>query len=374
MAPDRTLNSAWDQLRIHLEWTIGQPSVVLVAAANPVDRADLVERLRTQAQRRGQPIRVYAGEPDEVVAAVTADLPQEGLSVVSLPYGTKQAAARARILGRLNEVRTRLARPGQGALIVLGPSSLAAECVEYAADLWSVRSLYLVVTDALAGPAPDAPMTSTPAAEEVEGLLFARYSLPESVRSAGAGPVLSLLARASRVAGSDLGAARTLALEAARTAPEDSLEQALAFVAAAELHGAAEDDAGLTTDLRHALDVLARQPGADVIGLVDLLDDVAFRYRDLATAELARDASLRLRRELAERLGTPEALRDLSVSLNNVGAVARARGHWDTARTAYEEALDIARKVAALDPSEPAQQLLRWLLDHPPEPPAETTS
>ena len=45
-------------------------------------------------------------------------------------------------------------------------------------------------------------------------------------------------------------------------------------------------------------------------------------------------------------LGTPESRRDLSVSLDNVGRVARARGDWGAAGRAYEESLDLARELA----------------------------
>ncbi len=45
-----------------------------------------------------------------------------------------------------------------------------------------------------------------------------------------------------------------------------------------------------------------------------------------------------IRRRLLARVGeTPEALRDLSVSLNNVGKTAQALGQWDEARQAYQD-------------------------------------
>ena len=47
-------------------------------------------------------------------------------------------------------------------------------------------------------------------------------------------------------------------------------------------------------------------------------------------------------------MGTPESRRDLSVSLNNVGQVAEARGDWDAAQTAYLESLELARVLEDL--------------------------
>jgi hypothetical protein len=43
--------------------------------------------------------------------------------------------------------------------------------------------------------------------------------------------------------------------------------------------------------------------------------------------------------------GTPEALRDLSVSLDNVGLVARAQGDWAQAEAVYRESLDLSRQL-----------------------------
>ena len=55
---------------------------------------------------------------------------------------------------------------------------------------------------------------------------------------------------------------------------------------------------------------------------------------------------LNLSRQLVERLGgTPEALRDLSVSLDNVGQVAEAQGEWAQAESAYREGLALSRQL-----------------------------
>jgi tetratricopeptide (TPR) repeat protein len=63
-------------------------------------------------------------------------------------------------------------------------------------------------------------------------------------------------------------------------------------------------------------------------------------------AEAVYRESLDLRRQLVERLGgTPEALRDLSVSLNNVGDVARVQGEWVQAEAVYRESLDLRRQL-----------------------------
>ncbi len=67
---------------------------------------------------------------------------------------------------------------------------------------------------------------------------------------------------------------------------------------------------------------------------------------DHAAAAEAYQESLAVRRDLAERLKTPEALRDLSVSLDNVGQAAAVRGDHAAAAEAYHESLAVSRDLA----------------------------
>ena len=74
---------------------------------------------------------------------------------------------------------------------------------------------------------------------------------------------------------------------------------------------------------------------------------VARAQGDWSQAEAVYRESLALCRQLADRLGgTPGALRDLSVSLNNVGDVARAQGDWSRAEAVYREGLALSRQLA----------------------------
>jgi len=56
------------------------------------------------------------------------------------------------------------------------------------------------------------------------------------------------------------------------------------------------------------------------------------------------------RSRLADRPETPENLRDLSVSLNNVGNTDQQLGDWQGAREAFTEGLEIARHLAKVLP------------------------
>ena len=71
-------------------------------------------------------------------------------------------------------------------------------------------------------------------------------------------------------------------------------------------------------------------------------------------AEVYQEA-LNLNRLSLQRLGeTPEALRDLSTSFNNLGNVHKALGRLDQAREAYEQGLQIAATLAGNVPDLPA--------------------
>jgi len=56
------------------------------------------------------------------------------------------------------------------------------------------------------------------------------------------------------------------------------------------------------------------------------------------------------RSRLVDHPEDPEALRDLSVSLDNVGKTDQALGDWQQARNAFTEGLEIARSLAAALP------------------------
>ena len=79
------------------------------------------------------------------------------------------------------------------------------------------------------------------------------------------------------------------------------------------------------------------------------LDNVSDTARALGEQDEARrgyEESLAISRKIIEEFGeTPESLRDLSVSLNNVSDTARALGELDEARRGYEESLAISRKI-----------------------------
>ena len=68
-----------------------------------------------------------------------------------------------------------------------------------------------------------------------------------------------------------------------------------------------------------------------------------FRYLNLAQA-----AANKILLWSQQQNDTPESLRDLSVSLDNVGKVAQQQGRWSDAQQSYEESLGIRRRLCDL--------------------------
>ena len=99
---------------------------------------------------------------------------------------------------------------------------------------------------------------------------------------------------------------------------------------------------------------------------LDNVGQVARAQGDWSQAEAVYRESLGLSRQLVERLGgTPEALRDLSISLDYVGQVAQAQGDWSQAEAVYRESLDLRRqRVERLGGTPEALRDLSFSLDY----------
>ena len=341
-----SLQDAWDDLRRHLEWSRGHPSLVFAAASSLTELATLSQRISVFAARGGDEFREVGGSGAEIAGWLTEHLPIAGITVVPLSW--EEAHDRYRVLARVNELRARLARPGQGALIILGPMSLNQEAPYQAADAWAVRSLNVSIGSIGIAGIPPSPVGANEPGETVAGrLIFSGLQVPAAERTAATTAVLDHLARAARLSPTSLSAAKTAATQAVSEAQAGSFDLGLAWLASAELAGLDSDGPCLTEHLTAAITAARGLSPPSRVVLLDAVIAVGLRFGENSAATQASADQLALRRDLAERLATPEALRDLSVSLNNVGAVARARGDWDRAATVYDESLTIARDLAA---------------------------
>jgi tetratricopeptide (TPR) repeat protein len=84
---------------------------------------------------------------------------------------------------------------------------------------------------------------------------------------------------------------------------------------------------------------------------------------NLGAARIAYHECLKLAHRLREaRVAAPQALRDLSIALDSVGETERDLGNLETARNAYRESLELSRRLAQTFPDQPQyQRNLAWI-------------
>ncbi|MDA0740264.1 MAG: hypothetical protein O3A59_15295, partial [Nitrospirae bacterium] len=78
---------------------------------------------------------------------------------------------------------------------------------------------------------------------------------------------------------------------------------------------------------------------------VDILRNVAWSMGQLAEAEIWAKDLFKRTQQLATTLETPEAQRDLSISFDRVGDVAKVRGNYEEAEDFYRQGLAIRRTL-----------------------------
>jgi hypothetical protein len=78
--------------------------------------------------------------------------------------------------------------------------------------------------------------------------------------------------------------------------------------------------------------------------------DSALDRGDLAAAHTIAGQTLDITREHEKSIGSPGALRDLSIALDNVGRVEGDLGNLEAARTAWRESLEILQRLRESSP------------------------
>jgi tetratricopeptide (TPR) repeat protein len=307
---------------------------------------------------------------------------------------------------RLNEHRDQLRRQSNGALIFDLPAELKPIVRDAAPDLWSIRAIVLEPIDAgtretaaaigQPGGQPHADQQSTDPLPEPLGARIRRSAAgePEAwerdvqtrLREIGGWMTAEQTAKAVEAA------RETVETLESRDAAHPLLSDALTALAEAEqadgddaaaldhyrrlfsLNAIADDrsllehlDAAarsaanvgrpdLVRSFAHRQEQIARhrlqQYGENGQTLRDLsvslnnVGDVRRESGDVAGAEAAFADSLEIRRRLHQQYGeSPQTLRDLSVCLDNVGRVRRASGDLGAAEAAFAESLEIGRRL-----------------------------
>ncbi len=338
-----SIDQAWSDLRRHLEWTRNEPTVVIVAAQTRAQTQDLKERAALWCRRVHEPWN--EPEPEQLLSPwLSRHLPVPGVLFLDM----WDERVRRSVLHALNEMRIRLARPGGGCVMVCGPIALLSDAAREAADLWSIRSLTCVIGSS-SGELADRPQRreEDDRSRSVGASEGSRYrstwsiTVPPDQRTPELVVTIRETDRARRLLPTEPWRAREI-LDAL---PEDPSPLAVAFrgLTRAEIGGLLDDTVTVEVNLKAVLETLADFPAPLRSQVADAVLSIAMTFGVVDVAEPAARELEWLARGLEESLGTPEARRDLSVSLNNVGWVAQARGEWDVAEAAYWESLEIRR-------------------------------
>lgn len=341
-----SVDQAWSDLRHHLDWTKGEPTIVFLAAQSHDQVDDLRERTVLWCRRNRERWTLY--EPDAgSVDWLRRELPRSGVLWLDL----WEEGRRTEVLHALNELRIRLSRSGGGCLVICGPVPLLGESAYEAADLWSVRSFAHVVRAVLTPPGAPHPATENvewkPEILGGEGYRSTwRLTVPDQLRTPEAGVALQEVGRARSLLPADPVGARRV-LDDSRIS--DSPIRRIVFgLTRAEIAGLLGDGIGAEANLASVMVGLRGLPRSFRADAADAVMQVGEFFGAYDAAAEAAEESLGIAREVSEELATPESRRDLAISLDNVGRVAEQRGDLEAADRYYKESVTILREIAEL--------------------------
>lgn len=341
-----SVDQAWSDLRHHLDWTKGEPTIVFLAAQSHDQVDGLRERTVLWCRRNRERWTLY--EPDAgSVDWLRRELPRSGVLWLDL----WEEGRRTEVLHALNELRIRLSCSGGSCLVICGPVPLLGESAYEAADLWSVRSFAHVVRAVLTPPGAPHPATENvewkPEILGGEGYRSTwRLTVPDQLRTPEAGVALQEVGRARSLLPADPVGARRV-LDDSRIS--DSPIRRIVFgLTRAEIAGLLGDGIGAEANLASVMVGLRGLPRSFRADAADAVMQVGEFFGAYDAAAEAAEESLGIAREVSEELATPESRRDLAISLDNVGRVAEQRGDLEAADRYYKESVTILREIAEL--------------------------
>ena len=370
----------WQRLRRQFELAT-DPWLGFIFCPAPRPVAALRQRTEFTLQYRALQVRrIHPESPDELrklMPKLFSSLPDAGcvwVEVIAVDSPILDddvgpwAGAWDWLTMRLNERRDALRRRMAGPLIFAVHPEWKRRLRDAAPDLWSVRSLVLdlpgnegrATTDHSnvseeASKAADDP-EHVASVEEAQAALHRLEGMPSP--DANALARLHMYMASALLADDRASEATEHADKAVANARENTRirAQALTVAAHAKLREANDVSAALQ-HLQHATGVwrsILNRDGETPQTLRDLslsLDEMG-RIREAAgetdAARAIYEESLAIDRGLTETVGeTPQTLRDLAFSLVRVGGVHESAGATDMAKAAYEEALEIRRGLVA---------------------------
>jgi tetratricopeptide (TPR) repeat protein len=344
-------------------------------ASSPVMTGSLCRRaerlLRGQTRRLSQHAPSRPEELSEVLRALLA--PEAGdagchwIEALHLESAAQPERpwhqAWTKLIVLMNERRDALRRHLRGGLVLVAPPQMKPVFRQMASDFWSVRALVLEL-DPVAEPF-EGLIRSTGETQGARSSLEAPggaipdvgFALAELERMLSAPPVsyralAAVLTRAVEglLASGRASDARDIALQTwdfvRARAREEPLNSARILQQLARAEAAVDDLASASEHLEWAAGLTRGKVDRQHFLLLYDAGRLAYLRRDLGEASRVYEEALGVCRQLLETSGeTPEALRDLSVSLDNVGDVRRARGELAAAAQAYEESLELRRQL-----------------------------
>lgn len=339
--PGPQFEAVWVDLRTQLEWSSGF-ALIFIFASQAAQVEALRGRVRDSLASRSLQLHASAADvPEGLVDAMLATIltggtsPDGGPQWIEVWRDSPNAAmnlARGNLLARLNERRGALEAQLKAPLILVLPVDFRPQVRDLAPDLWHVRAFSAELApvqpgdeQAVATKSTDSLATPTP------------LELPiEARRVVDAWAQLAAHGDPDRL---DIN----LGLEA--------------FDRYLLAHRLSDARGVLNTLERVARKRFARAIGTTAVaaarrslGLVlDRVGDLAMAEQRLPGAAEAYEESLAIRRKLLAQLGEmPQGLRDLSISLDKVGRVARDRGQHAVAEAALLEADTVRARLDAM--------------------------
>lgn len=364
-----TGESEWTRLHAQLKLT-GGFWLGFLFTASPVSSRDLADRTAEFLRFRARSMLLLRPEiPRDLTAVVRTLLDGEAdeqgcvwVSAVRTDSSEGDAGPWTRawddLLLRLNERRDALRRRLSGGLVLAAHTAVRARVRAAAPDLWSVRSLVLdleatpELVDRAQRVAERTHGRDAVAREaDPDGLALALAEATRAEQSGKQGATRALADASNRLREQGKPPeARDWALRAMEAVqreqdPDDRL-RATALVA---LVRAAHEDGDPVSAYQYAGQALGPNAFPDPRERSMWLDLQGAVARDLARFSEARDAfeeALELSRRILQSYGdSPQALHDLSVTLNNVGTVRRELGELAEALDAFEESLELGRRI-----------------------------
>ena len=335
------LELAWQTLRASLEWA-HEFALVFVFCSDTATKEALFRRaddlMRAQVRPFERPASRQSTDFIQTLLPfavrpssvhLASNMPL-WLDLDSHPGNAEWDAARAEFLNRLNERRASLVREHTRAVVLALPQDWTKRAAEAAPDLWTIRQ-------------PTVYLGRTAQFGETADRLGDETQLtPQTVQASAATPKeLPLAVRRWQTAREAHSAMDGLTVWDGVQASEAALEAghtALALEIAHQTTALAQENlerGGKTPERLRDLSVSMNKLG-----------DVARALGQLEDAKTAYAQGEQLRRALIDDFGkTPERLRDLSLSMDRLGDVARALGQLEDAKTAYAQGEALATEL-----------------------------